>query len=409
MDSIGQGCLYQSQWNKYYQNHQNHSNNKRTNIKSLDSISLGYTPVREGLQNINDENGTVSKESNELTKLLNEFDTKYDEFQQLMATVSKQQENYMQILDQNKRIPSKAKPYLGKIVKNNDTYYYITRFGHTRKFSNRIWEERDKTTCKGPTVQTHTPPTTSNNTPPTKRPQPNFSDIDMNHIFEGLTNMGNRLTSNEPSSVEYSGKVSNEIINILPQGPPMNSNEPCGLEASIVSKGSGEDYSWIDDEGIRHTFPSDQDITKQQSCPTDYTVLSESQYESITIGQSMNTDSKCSVFVDNPSLRKSLETNQAKLLSTTQELVNLLEQIKTDDIELEKEINQRRVDLYRAIHKMENELDHKKKEKQENETLKGRWNNILVDERMQYYRYLGIFGVALVFGGITIHQMTKSK
>lgn len=357
--STSQGIEFSQRWNQFYSTNQPKYMNEGIQEGFQEGFQEGMT-TQESTQS---QPQQLYQGQSQLKTLMERFDTLYDTYQDNVAKLATMDEEYNQILLRNNQVPSSIDMYLGKIVvDSHGNHYYITRFGHTRKFSVQSWESRD-TTCSN----------------------------------------GNQTTI--PT-------ITAGALQLLLPGPDMNAFEPCGKEGKIVRDGTNNIYKWVDIQGYGHRFPTAVNYSTSvtaQKCPNDYDVLPSDRFDAIAVGPDMNDDEGCStVIVDQDKQSKLLE-QKARVTSNLQELIALINQIESYDSELSKAFTQRRTELAVAVSNLQNEAQDEKNVQQNNKTLRAKWDSIVVQERMEYYQYLGLAGVGIVITGALLHQFFSRK
>lgn len=95
--------------------------------------------------------------------------------------------------------------------------------------------------------------------------------------------------------------------------------------------------------------------------------------------------------------------------TTITQLIQLIEDIETHDNGLSTAFNEHRKNLQDAIINLQKEAQDEKTIQQNNKTLRAKWDSIVVQERMEYYQYLGLAGVGIVITGALLHQFFSQK
>lgn len=342
-----QGRWYRKQWENQYQ---------KTMPKYIEE---GSAPMYEGMDTMKSTNtGNPA-----LDQLLAEFDEKYTQYMSLTSEISKLEEENTQTLLRNNVIPEVIRPYLGKIIQDEtETYYYVTRYGHLRQFTQDAWDTRDMT-CKN--------------------------------------------TNIVPDDIP---KVESALLPSFLPAPNMNAYEPCGKEGKVVRNGSADEYKWVNPEGQGRIFQTEAEYNANVYCPSEYDTVSTEQYTAIRVvaGDSLMTpDSKCSVLIQDKSLQDNILNKKQQLIDVIHQMMSLLHQIESTDEELTKEVKEHQASLSLAISNLTQEIKNQKEIKEDNDTLRGRWQDIIVQERMEYYQYVGVATVGALIAGVMLHQLFR--
>lgn len=349
-----QGKWYRQTWNKQYAKNA-HKYIEEGSLPSLKNLKT----LRENFQSMS----STSTGNTDLDALLKQFDDNYAQYLKLTNQLTVQEDEYNQILVRNNEVPASIRTYLGMVVKDpNGTYYYITKYGHARKYPAGVWETRDQTTC-----------------------------------------------SNTDGIVP---EVTSDVIETCLKGPDMNMYEPCKQEGSVVRNGSAMEYKWVDAEGQGRVFQSELEYNNNQSCPAEYTTLATENYTAIRVvaGDSIMTpDKPCSVLVQDKDLQTSIINTKQQIIDLLHSMLGQLSQIQTMDDTLTAQLAQHRQALTLAISNLVQENKNMDNVKSDNSTLKARWNDIVIQERMEYYQYMGVAVVGAVVTGVLLHQFFSKK
>lgn len=346
MSASNQGKQFSQHWNQFYQENKPKYIHEGS-IEGFQSKSTTKSNTKPEL---------LYQGQPQLESLMKQFDSVFDEYQKNVALLSTMDHEYNQILLRNNQLPSSVDMYLGKIVVDeHGEHYYITRFGHKRKFNAQSWMTRD-TTCSTSSI-------------------PRISATDMEFMLSG---------------------------------PDMNAFEPCGKEGKIVREGTTQNYKWVDIQGYGHRFPTaNQYMTTvtQQKCPREYDTLPSDRYNAIAGGPDMDDGDACSVVITDNSKKTRLLQQKQLVTTKLEELISLINQIESHDGELNKQFQDRRTELAIAVSNLKNEAKNEVNVKNDNESLRAKWDTIVVQERMEYYQYLGLAAVGVVITGAMLHQM----
>lgn len=354
--SSTQGIEFSQRWNQFY------SENQPKYIQ--EGIQEGFTTQSPNTTNTpHSEPQELYNGQTKLETLITRFDELYNTYQDNVAKLATMDDEYNQILQRNNQVPSSIDIYLGKIVVDNQgNHYYITRYGHKRKFSVQSWNSRD-TTCS------------------------NGNDTTIPTITAGA-------------------------LQLLLPGPDMNAFEPCGKEGKIVREGTTPNYKWVDIQGYGHRFPTAvqyNTIVGTGKCPSENDVLPSDRFNAIAVGPDMVEGEGCSTVILDKDKQSILLEQKATVSGNLQELIRLINEIESYDNELSTAFTQHRDELAEAVDKLQNEAQNEKTVHQNNKTLRAKWDSIVVQERMEYYQYLGLAGIGIVITGALLHQFFSRK
>lgn len=357
-----QGIEFSQRWKQFYSTNQPKYINEGIQEGVQEGIQEGFTTHTPNTQNTSHPQELYHGQS-QLQSLMDQFDTLFSEYQDNVAELARLDEDYNQVLVRNNQVPSSIDMYLGKVVvDDHGNHYYITRFGHTRKFSANAWMSRD-TTCSN----------------------------------------GNETTI--PT-------ITAGALQLMLSGPDMNAFEPCGKEGKIVREGTTQNYKWVDIQGYGHRFPTavqySTNVTNQK-CPQEYDVLPSDKFQAIAAGPDMGETEGCSTVIIDQDKQKTLLEQKARVTSNLRDLLALIDRIESYDKDLSNAFTQRRAELAVAVSNLQNEAQHEKNVQHNNKTLRAKWDSIVVQERMEYYQYLGLAGVGIVITGALLHQFFSRK
>lgn len=366
--SIGQGSAFQRSWNTFYQNM----------VPTLKTDT--HSPLIEGNTNMSDTGETnIIQEEKEVKRKREEFKEAYEEYKDKKEQVDTLREKYLNILNRNKRIPDDVQEYLNSVVRYNNRYYYITPFGYRREFEEG--SENVSDTCGVPGAEHE----------------------DRSH-FEGF--FYEETPAPEPPAnpnSEYKGTIPVKIFNQLQVGEPMEGNTPCGYEGQVVN--NEDSYAWVTPSGIRKTFENKDDFESNETCPNESTSISSTQFNNMIIGGGMNSDSPCSVFINNSNLENELSSATTQLQAKTSTLLDKYKELIASDNEFIQDMQGVQSEFQQTIAEIREQMEQDKHLKIEERTSHGQWQDQVVNERMQYYQYGGLLALTLLIGGVTIYHL----
>lgn len=348
MQSINQGEIFKRIWQKEY-------NSQSQNLKT-DTNS----PLIEGNTNMGDaENGESNLQSEEesIRKKKQAFDSAYKQYQETKEQVDSLRQDYLNVINKNHMLPEDVQPLLNKIVKHNNRFYYINSFGYRREF---LDEQSINSTC---------------------------------------------------GSKNDALNISGSLLNQLEMGDPMENDLPCDLEGTVIELSDDEIYAYINPQGTRRNFLNKDALTENDSCPSidDSLPVTSTVFNSMEVGEEMTEDTKCSTFINNPDLENKLIDATADLHTKTNNLLKAYDDLIQSDDKFITDMENIRNNFQLTINEIKEQIKKDKKLEIQEETLKGRYQEEVIDERMQYYQYAGLLTLTLVLGGFTIYHLNKSR
>jgi hypothetical protein len=348
MQSINQGEIFKSIWQKEY-------NSKSQNLKT-DTKS----PLIEGNTNMGDSEsgeGNLQSEEESVRQEKRDFDEAYEEYQNSKQQVDTIRQQYLNVINKNHRIPDDLKDFLGKIVKHNNRFYFINSFGYRREF------------------------------------------------------LDDQSINSECGNKEDAPNVSGRLLSKFEVGDPMQGNLPCNLEGKVIELGIDNIYAYVTPKGTRRNFINEDELRNNDTCPSssDALPVTSNIFNSMEVGDEMFVDSKCSTFINDPDLENQLISATADLQTKTTNLLDKYEDLIKADDQFITNMENIRSDFQLTIDEIKEQIEKDKKLKIEEKTLKGRYHEEVIDERMEYYQYAGLLTLTLVLGGFTIYHFNKSR
>lgn len=348
MQSVNQGEIFNKIWQKEY-------NSQSQNLKTDTS-----SPLIEGNTNMGDTNGGESdlqQDEESVRQKKRAFETAYKQYKETKEQVDTLRQDYLNVINKNHMLPEEVQPLLGKIVKHNNRFYYINSFGYRREFLN---DQSINSTC---------------------------------------------------GSKDNATNISSNLFNQLQMGDPIEKDLPCNLEGQVVELENDEIYAYINPQGTRRNFLNKDALTENDSCPSidNVTSITTNQFNSMEVGEEMTEDTKCSTFINNPDLENKLINATADLHTKTKTLLDAYNALINEDNKFITDMENIRNNFQLTINEIKEQIKKDKKLEIQEETLKGRYQEELIDERMQYYQYAGLLTLTLVLGGFTIYHLNKSR
>lgn len=318
---------------------------ERTTTSSL-------TSVIESMSSNNSNNNTSSV-SNKSMESISTLDTR---FQQLLSEYS----TTLRLL--NQEVVTKqdnlgtAKNLLGKVVTNTDAdKVYVNNYGYTHKYSKDAWDSNDQS-CPS-------------------------------------------------NSIEDNGNLSK-----LQSGPDMGIGQVCGAAGKNIQNNQTNEMAWVDIKGHKHVYSANIWNSRSVNCKQRETVsLTNDQYNAIPSGNPMTTTEVCRNLDVDPSLYIKLLKLNKQLERLAVELVEEIDKLEVTDAYLNAELQKQKSDINSHLDNLSNDRT----------TLQRLDNNYITvtakqdDSKLQYtaenYEYIAWGLTALAIGGITFHQIMKTR
>jgi len=316
------------------------------------STTSSLSSVIESMSAHNSNNNTTTK-SMEGMKSITDLDTK---FQQLLSEYT----TTLKIL--NQEVVTKndslgtAKNLLGKVVTNTDAdKVYVNNYGYTHKYSRDAWDSNDKSCPSNP------------------------------------------ITDN--------GSLSK-----LQAGPDMGVGQVCGAAGKNIQNTETKEMAWVDIKGNKHVYSANVWNTRSVHCKQRETIsLTNDQYNAIPSGNPMTTTDVCRNLDVDPKLYLKLLKLNKKLEHLAVELVAEIDKLEVTDAYLNSELQKQKSEINSHLDNLSNDRT----------TLQRMDNNYITvtakqeDSKIQYtaenYEYIAWVLTALAIGGITFHQIMKTK
>lgn len=348
--STTQGKTFTHHWKQFYQTHQ---------PKYIHEGTLQEGFAQRASKKADASTPQVFEGQDALHELMNEFDTTFTSYQDAVKTLAELEEEYNTVLMRNNELPGGIEPYLGKVVVDpHGVHYYITKYGHKRKYTTQAWTTKNIDCVK------------DNDTVP---------------------------------------QISLATLELALDGPDMNVNEPCGKEGTVVRDGSTANYMWVDVRGVGHVFtPNTADYTnavRAGRCTDAYSVLGTDLFHAIPRGPSMSDTDVCASVIIDPTKKEKVIHQKQQVALKLDTLIKIVDSIQSHDEELNNAFQERRTELEVAVRNLRKEASHEKSTQENNRSLQEKWNTLLIQERMEYYQYLGFAAIGVVVTGAMLHQL----
>tara|TARA_B110001450_G_scaffold68603_1_gene64836 strand:- start:8107 stop:9324 length:1218 start_codon:yes stop_codon:yes gene_type:complete len=240
----GQDFMY---YNRVYnsQEERNAERLQNTLIKPLNRLSKNIVNV-EAMQNNNRRH----------LQLENRFNQKLKEY-------AERHKMFIEEATRNQLDKKKIEKYLNKVVTlDNETYYYVNKYGYLHLFSNDSWLNRHNS-CNLTILR--------------------ISIDEMNTLAKRSTNI--------------------------------NNNQPCNIAGYNVLNSTNNKHAWVDVKGIKHEYEPGFIPSISNACNTrEIKSLDNSTYNAIPSGNNLGSNDICSIHDINIELWKDLVTRNNELI-----------------------------------------------------------------------------------------------
>ena len=294
--TLDQGKKFKNIQKKYNnliknKNYQLISTGKLNIVNNLQSLKCSN--LAEGMTSTLNIPRTVEQvneiELNKLKSLESKFNSKVTEYAR----------NYKLYLEELvSRNSSLNTAHKNKVMKYNNSYYWINNAGTARSFDAVTWSKKDD------------------------------------------------------SCPDSAGTMTASDFALLNRGPPMGEGELCSSGGYSAKDGGSGSTAWVDNQGYKH--PYRDFINKHSSCPNDTRILTSIQYHAIPTRGSYDKDDVCAtVSLDSPLHDKLVSLNN-ELMAIIKEFHSLISTLQVKDKELKKQISSQKnvlVTKYSALQK----------------------------------------------------------
>lgn len=320
-----------------------------TTMKGLGNLEESYTTMRN--------NALEIKNEIELSRI-KDLETQFN--QKLAAYINAYTE-YMNTVVKEDLIINKYKNQ--NVMDSNGDYYYVNKYGIARKYSPEAWQNRDASCPKN------------------------------------VPTMPNK---------ELMAKI--KIGTSIPLG------QPCNLEGTNIRNEKTGAIDWVTPEGIRHHIPDPttfETLQKKGGCPSTYTNVSQTVYNSFQDGGNYNETSSCSSsllssnMVTNSGLWGSIIGLNQDLMDIAQEMYNEVNKLNSSEKKLEGEIRDMRAKLLTEINNLNNERDRLEKARQGINSLSAEYEDNKLRLNVGYLKYMTWMLLAMGVGVYAVNHIFK--
>ena len=254
----GQDFMY---YNRVYNSEEEKNAEKLqiTPIKTLSRLNKN-TITFEGMQNSSNDR---------LLDLENKFNLKLKEY-------AERHKMFIEEATRNQNDKKNIEKYLNKVVTlDNQTYYYVNKYGYLQLFSNDAWLNRHNS-CNLTVIK--------------------ISIDEMNKLVKRSTNI--------------------------------NKNQPCDIAGYNIVNTSNNKHAWVDVKGIKHEYDVGFIPSKQNACSTrEIKSLDNDSFNAINKGNNLGSNDICNIHDINIDLWKDLVTRNNELITLGKRLNKNIEKL----------------------------------------------------------------------------------
>lgn len=315
------------------------------------TTTSSLTSVIESMAASNSNNNTRT-ESIESMQSISSLDT---QFQQVLSEYT----NTLRLL--NQEVVTKqdnmgtAKNLLGKVVTNTDAdKIYVNNYGYTHKYSREAWNSNDKSCPSDP--------------------------IDANNLSK------------------------------LQTGPDMGVGQVCGAAGKNIQNTQTKEMAWVDIKGYKHVYSDHVWNQRSVNCKKREVIsLTDNQYNAIPSGSPMTTTDVCRNLDVDPKLYLRLLSLNKKLERLAIELVEEIDKLEVTDAYLNAELQKQKSEINSHLDNLSNDRTTLQRLDNSYVTVSAQQDDSKLKYTTENYEYIAWGLTALAIGGITFHQIMKTK
>lgn len=317
---------------------------QNTPIKPLLRLNKN-TVIIEGMQN---------NQNHRHLQLENRFNQKLKEY-------AERHKMFIEEATRNQQDKKKIEKYLNKVVTlDNETYYYVNKYGYLHLFSNDAWLNRHNS-CNLTIIK--------------------ISIDEMNTLVKRSTNM--------------------------------NKSQPCDVAGYNILNSSNNKQAWVDVKGIKHEYEHGFVPSTTNACNTRETKsLDNTTYNAIPSGNNLGENDICSIHDVNTELWKDLVTRNNELIALGKRLnknISKLTHTKLNDLNIDN-LNSVQSNLNAIVGSNLSPINLDDLQENQNQTINGQNESSelnVVAKKSNYVLWLLFFIIVLVsllfaiFGNVT--------
>lgn len=292
---------------------------------------------------------------NSAKTLMKDIQVLDDKFSRILSQYNSIQRQIKDEMIKNANNYDTWKNHLGKVVVNNDNYYYVNDYGYTHKYK------------KGLTYQDNCP------------------------------------------TVDDAVRINDDMLESLPDGPKLRLRQPCSIAGKNIRNARTDEYAYVDIKGIKHIYSSDSWKNKSKTCNSTAINLNNSQYRSIPTGSNMTDTDLCIKTNVSPTLFKEMYRLNDELTNVGKELHDKISTLNIKDLQLKENVNNKSKQIYDYIQSLEKEKMDAANYAKDFDTLEAQEESSEIKLNSDYLHYLAFTLGALAIGGLTVRILSNSN
>ena len=168
-------------------------------------------------------------------------------------------------------------------------------------------------------------------------------------------------------------KITNNELQQFESGANMNIHQPCNMVGKNIQNQNG-DKKWIDIKGEAYNYTEDVWEKRNKTCNLKPVILTNEEFDSFNSNNEMTSSISCNrMLIDKSKLKELIQLND-KLVELSTKLKVDIGQMFISDVELNKQISDKKSELNEYIDKLKKDKLNLEKTQDNINTLKERGN-----------------------------------
>ena len=320
--------------------------------KIMETCSPNICSIKEGM-----DSGEMGKETNaNVEKTMKHIQALDDRFSRTLSRYNTVQKQIKEETVKKSQNYDTWKNHLGKVVENNDNFFYVNNYGYTHKYSK--------------------------------------SGLNANH--KGCPSYSKSL------------KINNATFDKLPSGKDMGPGQACQIAGKNIKNEKTNEYAFVDVRGVKHIYSDDSWANKQTMCNSHALSLDKKAYDAIPTGPNMTDKDLCLKVDVDPALFVEMYRLNNELTKIGHELYSEINKLAIKDAKLKQHVEKKTSQVNNYMQSLDKEriqlIDYEK----HFDTIDTQESDSELKVNSDYYHYLAFSFVALAIGGITMKVLVKS-
>jgi hypothetical protein len=320
--------------------------------KIMETCSPDICSIKEGM-----DSGEMGKDTNaNVEKTMKHIQKLDDRFSRTLSRYNVIQKQIKEETVTKSHNYDTWKNHLGKVVENNDNFFYVNNYGYTHKYSK--------------------------------------SGLNANH--KGCP------------SYSKASKINNVDFDKLPSGQDMVPGQACQIAGKNIKNEKTNEYAFVDVRGVKHIYSDDSWDNKQTMCKSHALSLDNKAYDAIPSGPNM-TDKDLCVKVDvDPELFMEMYRLNNELTKVARELYYEINKLAIKDAKMKKRIEQKSSQVNNYMQSLDKERIELVDFEKNFDTINTQESDSELKVNSDYYHYLAFSFAALAIGGITLKLLAQN-